>query len=300
MDSSDTNEERQEVVAPLEQQTLQFYGKSIVVVRLPDDRPAVVLGYLCDNLQINTYAQIKRIRRTEAIVDDLVHVRVERKPEEGGSQAMAALLLHSVPFWLAGIDAKRVSEEIRPDLIRYQREVVDVLYAWAQAQKVLPQQAKNLVPSEPIPQPTRPDQDAPVEEWIEYHTQMAELLKWRRDVEQWQGSIETRLEGVEAMTGLIPEILERLGPQTLTPEHHRRVQTLAQQLQQATGKPHATIYNELKTVFEKPRIQDLLEDEWAQVENWFHVQIERAKTTGKQKKGIEQQPKLPWDETEEG
>jgi hypothetical protein len=68
-----------------------------------------------------------------------------------------------------------------------------------------------------------------------------------------------------------------LGPQTLTPEHHRKVQALTNQLQRATGKPHATIYNELKTVFEKPRIQDLLEDEWQQIENWYQVQIQRAK-----------------------
>jgi len=294
MNSNHGNEEIQELLAPLEQQTLQFYGKPIVVVRLPDGRPAVVLRFLCENLQIDTNGQARRIRRTEAIADDLVNVRVDRSPEEGGPQSMAALILRAVPFWLAGIDVKKVSEAIRPDIIRYQREVVDVLYAWAQAQKTLPAPT-NLVPSEPIPQPARPEPGASPEVWITYHKQMIEVLQWQRDMEQWQGGIESRLEGLEAITGLIPEILERLGPETLTPEHHRRVQTLAQQLQQATGKPHATIYNELKTVFEKPRIQDLLEDEWPQVENWFKVQIERAKKPGKR---IEQQPKLPWDEEE--
>src|SRR5260370_29003029 len=277
MNSSHNEETPQGILAPLEQQTLQFYGKPIIVVRLTDARPAVVLNFLCNNLQIDPHAQGRRIHRTEAIADDLVYVLVDRKLEEGGPQPMAALILHVVPFWLAGIDVKRVKEAIRPDLIRYQREVVDVLYAWAQAQKALPGPGTGLVSSEPIPQPARPQQGAPAEEWITYHTQMVEVLKWQRDMEQWQGGIETRLKGVEAITGLIPEILERLGPQTLTPEHHRRVQTLAQQLQQATGKPHATIYNELKTVFEKPRIQDLLEDEWPQVENWFRVQIERAR-----------------------
>jgi len=160
MSNNREEETLQELVAPLEQQVLQFYGKPIIVVRLPDGRPAVVLGFLCDNLQINTYAQIKRIRRTEAIADDLVNVRVDRRPEEGGPQAMAALVLRSVPFWLAGIDVKKVSEEVRPDLIHYQREVVDVLYAWAQTQKTLPAPT-NLVPSEPIPQPVPPESGAP-------------------------------------------------------------------------------------------------------------------------------------------
>jgi hypothetical protein len=142
--NSDYDEEKSLVLIPLEQQTLTFYGKPIVVVRLPDGRPAVVLRFLCDNLEIDTNAQVRRVRRTEAIADDLVNVRVET---DGGPQNMAALILRSTPFWLAGIDAKRVREEIRPDIIRYQREVVDVLYAWAQAPKVAP---TALVPAEQI------------------------------------------------------------------------------------------------------------------------------------------------------
>jgi hypothetical protein len=106
----------------VEQQTLTFYGKPIVVVRLPDGQPGVVLRFLCENLQIDTAAQTQRIRRTEAITEDLVFAQVET---EGGSQRMAVLILHAVPFWLAGIDPKRVREEMRPEILRYQREVVD-------------------------------------------------------------------------------------------------------------------------------------------------------------------------------
>src|SRR5437660_9159763 len=117
-DDRDNDElEIQEVLAPLEQQTLQFYGKPIIVVRLPDGQPAVVLNYLCKNLQLEPRSQVRRIRRTEAIVDDLVYAQVDQKPEEGGAQIMAALVLRAVPFWLAGIDVKRVKEEIRSDLI---------------------------------------------------------------------------------------------------------------------------------------------------------------------------------------
>jgi hypothetical protein len=43
------------------------------------------------------------------------------------------------------------------------------------------------------------------------------------------------------------------------------------------GRPFPTIYDQLKTAFEKPRIEDLLEEDWSQIENWFKVQIERAK-----------------------
>jgi P22_AR N-terminal domain len=146
--------EEQDLI-PVEQQTLTFYGKLIVVVRLPDGQPSVVLRFLCENLQIDAAAQTQRIRRTEAISEDLVFVQVEI---EGGSQRMAVLFLHAVPFWLAGIDPKRVREEIRPEILRYQREVVDVLYIWAQSPKALAAPA-GLVPVEQITKPEVPADD---------------------------------------------------------------------------------------------------------------------------------------------
>ena len=89
--------------------------------------------------------------------------------------------------------------------------------------------------------------------------------------------MEARIESNEAISRLLPEIIERLGPETITPEHHQKVKAFAKQLHLAIGKPYPTIYDELKTVFEKGRIEDLLEEEWEQVEKWFRVQIERAK-----------------------
>ncbi len=267
--------EEKEVI-PTEQQTILFYDKPIIVVRLSDERPGVVLRFLCENLQIDTAGQVQRIRRTEAIADDLIPVRVE---SDGGPQIMQVLVLRAVPFWLAGIDPKRVREEIRPDIIRYQREVVDVLYTWAQTQHTLPKPT-DLVPAEPA-QPVLPAQDASFATWREYYLRMAAIMEWQMDVDQWRGSVESRLESVEAMTGLIPEILERLGPQTLTSAHQRQVQALVHQLSQLTKKHSATIHDDLKTAFRVAKYSDIPEDQWTQVDRWFKVQIERA--TKKQK-----------------
>jgi hypothetical protein len=264
--------EEQELI-PIEQQTLIFYGKPIVVVRLPDGRPGVVIRFFCENLRIDTAAQVARIRRTEVMAEDLVFVRVET---DGGSQKMATLVLHSVPFWLATIDPKRVRPELRSEILRYQREVYDVLYAWAQSPRAIATPT-NLVPSEQITQPAPPAENAPLEEWREYHRQMIVWIDRQREVEQWRGSVESRLEGLEAVTGLIPEILERLGPQTLTPEHQRQIQEYVHQLNQLTRRPYATIYDNLKTAFGVPKYADIPEAEWEKAVNWFQVQIERAK-----------------------
>ena len=39
----ETPQESQELITPTEQKTLLFYGKPIIVIRLPDGRPAFVL-----------------------------------------------------------------------------------------------------------------------------------------------------------------------------------------------------------------------------------------------------------------
>lgn len=263
------SDEEQELI-PIEQQTLTFYGKPIIVVRLPDGRPAVVLRFLCENLQLETNGQVRRIRRTEAIADDLVLTRVRT---EGGPQRMSALVLHGVPFWLAGIDPKRVGDDARPEILRYQREVVDVLYAWALAPKAIAAPT-DLVPVEPVTKPERPAEDAPLAVWREYYQRMLALVEWQMDVEEWRGSVESRLEGLEEVTSII---LEHIGPQTLTLEHQRVVQYYVKQLHEATGKPYGTIYDNLKTAFAVPRYQEILESEWQNVVNWFKVQLNRKK-----------------------
>src|SRR5439155_22686430 len=68
--------DEQELI-PIEQHTLTFYGKPIIVVRLPDGRPGVVLRFLCENLQNDTNAQVQRVQRSEAMAEDLVFTRVE-------------------------------------------------------------------------------------------------------------------------------------------------------------------------------------------------------------------------------
>ena len=264
-------EQPTQALIPVEQETLTFHGLPLVVIRLPDGRPGLVLRWICENLRIDALAQVRRIKRTEVIADDLVYVQVQT---EGGAQTMPTLVLTSVPYWLGTVDTKRMKDqEKRLEVLYYQREVVAALFEWASTRK-----PQKLVSSEPIVQPTAPAPGASIEEWIMYHEQMAMVLAWRRDMEQWQGSIESRLEGIEA---LIPDILDRLPPLTLSPAHQQQVKALVKQLAELTGKHPATVYTDLYTAFSVPRYQDLPEAEWDEVERWFTGQIDRAKARKK-------------------
>jgi hypothetical protein len=185
--------EDQELI-PIEQHTLTFYGKPIIVVRLPDGRSGVVLRFLCENLHIDTNAQVQRVQRSEAMAEDLVFTRVETP---GGAQRMATLVLRSIAYWFATIDTRRMEKDDPRCLaiVQYQREAVDVLYAWAAAPQVREAPSTKLVPSEPIVEPTRPAADASLAEWHEYYVRMAAVLEWQMEVEAWRGGIEDRLEG---------------------------------------------------------------------------------------------------------
>ena len=272
---NDEDDEAQasQALIPIEQDILTFDGKPLVVVRLPDGRVGVVLRWICENLNLNREGQVRRIKRTEAIADDLVYVRIQT---DGGPQVMPTLVLDSVPYWLATIDTRRMERDDpkRLEVLAYQKRAVAALFAWASSLKATP---SNLVPSEPVVEPKRPGPDASNDEWIVYHQQMITVLQWRRDMQQWQGNVENRLEGLEAITGLIPEILERLPAPTITPPHQNKVKYYVSQLSQLTGQHRGTIYSALYTTFDVPRYEELLEAEWQQVEDWFRVQLERAR-----------------------
>ncbi len=291
-----------EEIIPVEQETILFYEKSLMVVRLPDGRPGVVVRSLCDNMQLDRVGQIRRIQRTEAIADDLVsNVRLET---DGGPQHVHVLVLRSVAYWLATIDAKRVREEIRPDIVRYQKEAVDALYMWAQSPRVVASSSQQrmiaaqtittssvVFPAELAGPMQEPGLDASHTDRATYHEIMSvwhrsqadyHLQQWRGEVDEWRGSMESRLEAKEAITGLIPEILDRLGPELLTSEHQRQVQVYARELHVLTNMPYPTIYDRLKTVVGRPRIESILEAEWSKVERWFLDLIERARNKDRQ------------------
>lgn len=279
----DEQEQETQALIPTVQETIIFNGKPLVVVRLPDGRPGVVLRWICENLHVGQKAQVERIKRTEVIASDLVYTQVQT---EGGFQIMPTLVLDSAPYWLATIDTRRMSKDDpkRLEILEYQRRAVAALFAWAASVPKAIATPMNLIPAEPITKPTAPADDASLDEWREYHRQMVVWIDWQHDIETWRGKVdiwrggmESRMEGVEAMTGLIPEILERLGPEKLTDKHQEMVKYYVGQLSQITGKHRQTIYTDLYRAFSVPKYQDILEVDWPVVENWFMVQIERGR-----------------------
>ncbi len=286
-------ENQQQALEPLEQETIPFHGEQIVAVRLADGRICVVLRWICGSLALDSQAQVRRIERTASTAGELVRVRVQTR---GGKQTMPAITLRGFSPWVLGINPNEVrsdnpaeDERIRALIVAYQEEAKDVLYEYfvAKQRPALSSPRTAIIPAEPSKPVQEPGLDATEAEQAGYYEQLglwylwkAALLHaqaWRDEVNEWRGSMESRLESREAMTDLIPEILERLGPETLSVQHQRQLQAYVRRLHEASGRAYATVYDDLKTAFGKPRYQELLESEWPEVERWFTVQIERAK-----------------------
>jgi hypothetical protein len=124
----------------------------------------------------------------------------------------------------------------------------------------------------------RPTTNAPREVWISFYEQMAAFLRGQEDVVTWRGEMEDRMESVEEMTRLVPAILERLEPVTLSPEHQASVKAAVKRLHEVSGTAYPTIHTELQQTFHVGTYTQIPDELWAEVAEWFKHRIDAAST----------------------
>lgn len=123
--------EDETTLEPIEQRDVDFYGDVITAVLVEADGRETVyipLRPVCDYLGVSWAGQRERVNR-DAVLSEVVRgVRVTRTPGVGGgTQEMLSIPLDYLNGWLFGMNASRVKEEVREQLIRYQRECYRVL-----------------------------------------------------------------------------------------------------------------------------------------------------------------------------
>ena len=115
-----------DAAALLEPRAIDFYGDQILAVEEAESRRVFVpLARLCDNLGIDRPTQTQRIQEHEVLRTGLVTLRLQTP---GGPQETQCLRLDLIPFWLAGINSRRVRAAVREKLVLYQRECAAVLW----------------------------------------------------------------------------------------------------------------------------------------------------------------------------
>jgi hypothetical protein len=221
--------------------------------RLTDDEGFMELSAKIGQLKMT--AQDGKQRETDA-ADSETLLRI--------IQSIPSPKAEPVKQWLARVGARRVEEVMQP----------------------LP---PAITPAE-IAGLTKPDPQAPALVWAEYYEALATLYRRQATYEarliyfdaqlnehtEQIGELHSRIESLEAGQRLLPEILERLGPETLTPEHQRTVQNAAKRLHEVRGYAYATIYAELGEHFHVARYDQIAEARWSEVVAWLQQRLDAA------------------------
>ena len=108
--------------------TVDFHGATLLAVR--GDTPQttlVVMKPVVEGIGLAWQSQLEKIKAHPVFGKGITEIVI---PSAGGPQAMSALPLTRLNFWLATIQPNKVPDlEIRARVIRYQTECADVLFA---------------------------------------------------------------------------------------------------------------------------------------------------------------------------
>jgi hypothetical protein len=285
MSNDDTQAQEMQAITPTRQEVVPLFDRFIVAVSLPDGRIAATLASLCDALGLTQPSQSRRIRADEVLADELVSVAIETR---SGVQTMGALTAWAIPLWLTGVHVTRLAESKRAAILAFKKQAANVLYEHFSQLTLPPPPPTTLVPSEPIEKPSYPDESAGLDERRKYHRDMVTWLDWQADIAAWQKDTSHRLDGLESeveslhgVVRLVPELLERMGPATLSPEHQHSVQALAKRLHEVGGFSFATIYGELNASFHVGKYDQIADSAWEDIARWFATRINAAERRGR-------------------
>lgn len=99
-----------------------FDGDELQVAQ-EGDRVLVVVRRVCEVLGVDANTQQKRLRNDPSVTT----VKLTVVAEDGKQREMLCVDHRGFPLWLAKIHPSKVRPELRPKLVRYQREAAEVL-----------------------------------------------------------------------------------------------------------------------------------------------------------------------------
>ena len=114
----------------IQQKDVDFYGDTVIAVKVADDSIVVPLRPIIEGLGLNWSSQRKRLNRDLVLSKHLKVVVVTTTTSQYsvlGTREMVCLPLKYIPGFLFGVNPARVREELREKIIRYQEECHDVL-----------------------------------------------------------------------------------------------------------------------------------------------------------------------------
>jgi hypothetical protein len=116
----------------IEQKEVTFYDDELTAVRGRDSQIYVSVAQICKALGIDARSQRRRIQNHEILAEGYTRGDILTPPSPdgrgGGRQMVVLLRVDLLPLWLAGIEAGKASDEMRPKLARFQRNAAKELW----------------------------------------------------------------------------------------------------------------------------------------------------------------------------
>jgi hypothetical protein len=152
----------------------------------------------------------------------------------------------------------------------------------------------------PVPAPTTPIAQAWTAErppdgdllgWAEFLERMAIAYRQQaslesrvrymetafQEQERRLDSIEIRLDQLEQAQSTLPELLDLLKPEQLSPLHQTMVRRWVNDLARLTGWHITMIFQDLVADFAYHSFGDAKESDWARIQDWFQTRLEEAR-----------------------
>ena len=127
-------------------QTINFNNQQLLTVE-KDGIKYVAVKPICENLGLDWASQFTKIKSNEILEPTIVFITTVA--EDGKNREMVCLPIDMINGWLFTINPNRVSEEIRPVVLYYQKECYRALFEFWNK----PKEQKSLKPVEPKPLP---------------------------------------------------------------------------------------------------------------------------------------------------
>lgn len=260
MEPSDNQEPRLPQRRPTFQ-PVDFDGDQLVAVILDGDGAALPVRAASEALGLDPRYQLQRLREHDVLVTGLREVRM---PVKGKLQIVVVILSRYLPFWLATVTPNQVDEAMRPKLVRYQTELVDVLNR-LYGQELAPQRAEAASP-EIAALERRLD-----ELFVELRL-TRELLRDQRSTDAGQ---DERLSTLETV---VDDLQQQLLQHTvITPAQQevlkRGIQRIAARYKQRTGTDrYAILFAQFCKTMGTPRYDALPAHKYEQALDWIEAQ----------------------------
>lgn len=249
----------------VDQKTVVFYDDELIAVRATDSQVYVSIRHLCESIGVSRQGQIRRIKEHHVLAKGYAGGNIMLPPGRtggGGRQQAALLRVDMVPLWLAGIDTKRVREEIRSKLERYQEEVAKVLWEAFQ---------EGRLTSDPIFDELL-EQDSPEVQAYKLIQGMLQLARNQILIKSRLDNHEQRLESIEATLSNPERYISREQASRIS----QAVRAIGLVTSERSGRnEYGAVYGELYRNFEISAYRELPSQKYEEAMKWLNAWYQR-------------------------